>query len=49
MLSAVLLQVRNLIEYVEPRVKRYVKDSDKKNIWLKKIDNFKTIYLKIIK
>ena len=49
MLSAVLLQVRNLIEYVEPRVKRYVNDSEKKNIWLKKIDDFKTIYLKIIK
>ena len=49
MLSALLGQVKNLIEYVEPRIKKYVKDSDKKNIWLKKIDNFKTIYLNIIK
>lgn len=49
MLSAVLLQAKNLIEYVEPRIKRYVNDSDKKNIWLSKIDNFKTTYLNIIK
>jgi hypothetical protein len=49
MLSALLGQVKNLIEYVEPRIKKYVKDSDKKNIWLKKMDNFKTIYLNIIK
>jgi len=49
MLSALLGQIKILIEYVEPRIKKYVKDSDKKNIWLKKIDNFKTIYLNIIK
>ena len=50
MLSALLGQVKTLIEYVEPRMKNYIKDdSDKKNIWLKKIENFKTIYLNIIK
>jgi predicted DNA-binding protein YlxM (UPF0122 family) len=48
MLSTLLSQVKNIIEYVEPRIKKYVKDSDKKNIWLNKISNFKTGYLKII-
>ncbi len=48
MLSALLSQVKNIIEYVEPRIKKYVKDSDKKNIWLNKIANFKTGYLNII-
>jgi hypothetical protein len=49
MLSALLGQVKTLIEYIEPRIEKYTKDSDKKNIWLKKIENFKTIYLNIIK
>lgn len=49
MLSALLNQVKNLLEYIEPRLEKYVKDGDKKNIWLKKIQNFKQIYLNIIK
>lgn len=49
MLSVFLSQIKNLIEYVEPRLKKYIKDGDKKNIWLKKIDNFKKLYLEIIK
>jgi hypothetical protein len=49
MLSALLNQIKNLLEYIEPRLKKYLKDSDKKNVWLKKIENFKTIYLNIIK
>lgn len=49
MLSALLSQVKNLIEYIEPRIQKYVKDGDKKNIWFKKIDNFKKLYLEIIK
>ena len=49
MLSALLSQIKNLLEYIEPRLKQYLKDSDKKNIWLKKIENFKVLYLEIIK
>ena len=49
MLSALLGQVRNLLEYIEPRLQKYLKDGEKKNIWLKKIDNFKRLYLEIIK
>lgn len=49
MLSALLNQIKNLLEYIEPRLKQYLKDSDKKNIWLKKIENFKVLYLEIIK
>ena len=47
-LSAMLLQIRNLLIYIEPRIVRFVKDCDTKNIWLNKIKDFKKRYKNII-
>jgi hypothetical protein len=48
MLSGLFSQIRDLLIYIEPRIKNFVKDSDKKNIWLDKITNFKEIYKNIV-
>ena len=48
LLSALFKQVKNLIEYIEPRIERFVKESETKTIWLNKIDKFKTEYKKIV-
>ena len=49
LLSGLFLQIRNYLTYIEPRIENYVKDSNTKNTWLNKIDNFKDRYLDIIK
>ncbi len=48
MLSGLFSQIRNLLVYIEPRIEKFVKDSDKKNIWLDKITNFKERYKNIV-
>lgn len=48
-LSALLLQIRNLLIYIEPRINNFVKNGDIKTNWLNKISNFKKTYTEIIK
>lgn len=48
MLSAFIGQIRELLLYIEPRVKNYVKDCDVKDNWLGKIDKFKERYKEIV-
>jgi hypothetical protein len=48
MLSGLFSQIRDLLIYIEPRIQRFVKDSDKKDIWLDKITNFKERYKNIV-
>ena len=48
MLSSLFSQIRELLLYIEPRVKNYVKDCDVKDNWLGKIDKFKERYKEII-
>jgi len=48
MLSGLFSQIRDLLTYIEPRIQKFVKDSDKKNIWLDKIDKFKERYKNIV-
>jgi len=48
MLSAFIGQIRELLLYVEPRVKEYVEDCDVKDNWLGKIDKFKERYKQIV-
>jgi len=54
LLSAILSQVKNFIEYIEPRVERFVKDGlapngvDYKKGWLGRIKKIKEDYKKIV-
>jgi len=48
MLSVFIGQIRELLIYIEPRVKNYVKDCDVKDNWLDKIDRFKERYKEIV-
>ncbi len=48
MLSGLFSQIRNLSIYIEPRIQKFVIDSNKKSIWLDKITNFKERYIDII-
>ena len=48
LLSAFIGQIRELLLYVEPRVKEYVEDCDVKDNWLVKIDKFKERYKQIV-
>jgi hypothetical protein len=47
--SAFLLQCKKILEYIEPRIVKYVKDCDYKDKWLKMIDNMKQKYIAIVK
>jgi hypothetical protein len=47
-LSALFQQIKNLIEYIEPRITRFVEEGDTKAIWLGKLENFKSRYKDII-
>jgi hypothetical protein len=48
LLSALIGQVRELLIYIEHRIKRFVVDGDVKDNWLKKIEELKENYKKII-
>ena len=47
-LSAFLLQTKKMIEFIEPRIEKYVSDSDFKVVILKKIHKLKEQYINII-
>ena len=54
LLSTLLLQSARLIEYVEPRIKLFVTDENsdglnRKDVWLKRINDLKKIYINIVK
>lgn len=48
LLSALFSIIRDFLLYIEPRIDRFVIDSDTKNQWLEKIRNFKQRYKNII-
>ena len=48
MLSALLNKIREFLIYIEPRIERFVKDSEYKTKWLEKIQDFKIRYKNII-
>ena len=48
-LSTMLSQIKSLLEYIEPRVDKYVDNGEIKNKWLKRIDDLKRKYIKIVK
>jgi len=48
LLSAFVGQIRELLLYIEPRVKKYVEDCEVKDNWLNKIDKFKERYKEIV-
>lgn len=47
-LSALFQQIKMLIEYIEPRLERFVKDGDIKTAWLEKLKKFREDYIKIV-
>lgn len=47
-LDGLLIQVDNFIKFIEPRIINFIKDSDTKSNWLKKIEDMKS-RLSIIK
>jgi hypothetical protein len=48
LLSAVFSQVRELLIYIEPRIEKFVVDGDVKDNWLRKIQELKEDYKKIV-
>ena len=44
MLSAVFSQIRSMLIYIEPRIKRFVKDGEKKTAWLNRLADLKSKY-----
>jgi hypothetical protein len=48
MLSAVFTQIRAMLIYLEPRLNKFVKDSDLKTAWLNKLDDLKKRYTNIV-
>lgn len=48
MLSAVFTQIRAMLIYLEPRLNKFVKDSDIKTAWLNKLDDLKKRYTDIV-
>ncbi len=49
LLSALFSQIRNLLIYIKPRLEKFVKDGEKKTIWLNKINDFEMRYKNLIK
>ena len=48
LLSAFIGQIRELLIYIEPRIKKFVIEGDVKDNWLEKIEDFKDKYKKIV-
>lgn len=44
MLSAVFSQIRSMLIYIEPRIKRFVKDGEIKTAWLNRLADLKSKY-----
>jgi hypothetical protein len=47
-ISVLFHQIKRILEYVEPRIAKFVIDGDKKKFWLNKIKIFKNEYIKLI-
>ena len=48
LLSAFIGQIRELLVYIEPRIKKFVIEGDAKDNWLQKIEDFKDKYKQIV-
>ena len=48
LLSAFIGQIRELLIYIEPRIKKFVIEGDTKDNWLQKIEEFKDKYKQIV-
>ena len=48
LLSAFIGQIRELLIYIEPRIKKFVIQGDAKDNWLQKIEDFKDKYKQIV-
>ena len=48
LLSAFIGQIRELLVYIEPRIKKFVIKGDAKDNWLQKIEDFKDKYKQIV-
>jgi len=48
LLSALFSQVRELLIYIEPRIEKFVVDGDVKDNWLRKIQELKEDYKKVL-
>ncbi len=48
LLSAFISQIRELLIYIEPRIKKFVIEGDVKDNWLQKIEDFKDKYKQIV-
>lgn len=48
LLSAFIGQIRELLIYIEPRIKKFVIEGDAKDNWLQKIEDFKDKYKQIV-
>lgn len=48
LLSAFIGQIRELLIYIEPRIKKFVIEGDVKDNWLLKIEDFKDKYKQIV-
>lgn len=48
LLSALIGQIREMLIYIEPRIKRFVVDGEVKDNWLEKIKELKESYKKIV-
>lgn len=48
LVSSLFTQIKKLLEYIEPRIKKYVDDSDTKTIWLSKLNDLKNRYINIV-
>ena len=48
LLSAFIGQIRELLIYIEPRIKKFVIEGDAKDNWLQKIEEFKDKYKQIV-
>ena len=49
LLSEVLNKIREYLQYIEPRIEKFVTDGEYKKNWLNKIQDFKTKYMYIVK
>ena len=48
LLSAFIGQIRELLIYIDPRIKKFVIEGDVKDNWLQKIEDFKDKYKQIV-
>ena len=48
LLTAFIGQIRELLIYIEPRIKKFVIEGDAKDNWLQKIEDFKNKYKQIV-